>query len=1040
MRFKSVNITTKLIVPVLLCILGINGALIAYTTTYQRNHAVSLVRDHALTIAGDSSGFVKLVPAEVILAEAGSDMWTEIIISTILTILGVFAIAFIIHWQIRPLRQIAAAAEKVALGNLDYDAIKTTDDEVGKVNASFKNMVMSLREITTTCQALAIGDFSQRVTLKSSEDVLGEAVNLMVENIRKIVKQLKEITKGGYSTDFQPFSDKDQLGVALTELIGALRKMTAENDRQNILKTGQMELHSQMRGEQDMTALSKNVIAYLCEYLNAPIGAFYVMDEEEGVLSLAGSFAYQSRKQLSNHFLPGEGLVGQAAMEKQRLQITDIPEDYIRIQSGLGNATPRSIVVCPLIFENTVKGVVELGAFQDFSDTHLAFLDQVSSTIAIALNSAQARTRTKILLEQTQKQADLLQHQQEALRKSNLELGQQASALKQSESRLQTQQEELRQTNEELQEQTQLLEEQKEDIQKKNLELEMAGKLIEEKARALERTSRYKSEFLANMSHELRTPLNSILLLSKLVSDNKDGNLTEKQIEFARTIHASGSDLLILINEVLDLSKVESGKMELHLEPVALNDLAEVMKRNFQPIAQKKGLDFVVDLHDNLPTSIVTDRQRTEQIIKNFLSNAFKFTSSGRVSFTICPAEDIRASLKNLTSAAAIAFVVSDTGIGIPRDKQQLVFEAFKQADGTTNRKYGGTGLGLSISVELAKYLGGEIKLESQEGKGSAFILLLPSSLDQPVYPEKAQPVLEKKSGPQSPKAEYLPPGIEALRDDRKNLSPEDKSVLIIEDDPHVANILSDLSHAKAFKVLLADNGETGLHFSDYHKPAAIILKADLPGMDGWGVLNRLKQLPGTRYIPVFLYTEKELTSQQEMVARQYLDAVILKRAGAPEKLADEVAIFLQRMDAGASPGNQTASDIVHDKDATLKNKRILLVDDDMRNVYAITNILEEKGMKVIVGKNGKEGIDRLDKEPHIDLVLMDIMMPVMDGYEAMKEIRKQKQFEKLPIIALTAKAMKGDRALCIEAGANDYLAKPFETEKLLSMLRVWLY
>jgi signal transduction histidine kinase/ActR/RegA family two-component response regulator/HAMP domain-containing protein len=944
MCFKSINIITKLIVPVLLCIVGINGVLIAYTTISRRNHIASSIQDYALSVVRDSSGVVKseignasnmdfLILSEdrgnrlvALTKEAKSDMWTEIIISTILTGLAVFVIAFIFHRQIRPLRQIAEATEKVALGKLDYDEIETADDEIGRVNASFMNVAMSLREITTICQALAVGDFSQLVPLKSSEDVLGKAVNLMVENIRKIVTQLKRITEGGYSTIFQPFSDKDQLGSALAEMIISLRKMTEENEQQNILKTGQMELHKQMRGEQDLTTLSNNVIAYLCEYLNAPIGAFYVMDEEEGVLFMAGSFAYQKRKKRLNHFIPGEGLVGQAAVGKQRLQIYDVPKDYVQIQSGLGIAVPRSIVVCPLIFDNTVKGVIELGSFQDFSDIQLEFLDQVSNSIAIALNSAQARTRMKILLEQTQEQADLLQHQQEALRKSNLDLEQQASALKQSESRLQTQQEELRQTNEELQEQTQLLEEQKEDIQKKNLELEMAGKLIEEKAGALERTSRYKSEFLANMSHELRTPLNSILLLSKLVSDNKGGNLTEKQIEFAQTIHDSGSDLLILINEVLDLSKVESGKMELRLEPVILSDLAEVMKRNFQVIAQKKGLDFVVELHDNLPMTILTDRQRTEQIIKNFLSNAFKFTSSGRVSFTICPAEDIHVLRRNLTSTGAIAFLVSDTGIGIPKDKQQLVFEAFKQADGTTNRKYGGTGLGLSISVELAKYLGGEIELESQEGKGSAFILVLPAA--RPVYPEKNQQGLEKKTDLLQG-AKCLPSGNEVLQDDGstfgKDIFPDDKSVLMIEDDSRSASAL--------VTAILSDQ----------------------------------------------------------------------------------------------------------DRDAVLENKRILLVDDDMRNVYAITNILEEKGMKVIVGKNGKEGIDRLNRESNIDLVLMDIMMPVMDGYEAMKEIRKQKRFEKLPIIALTAKAMKGDRTLCIEAGANDYLAKPFETENLLSMLRAWL-
>jgi signal transduction histidine kinase/DNA-binding response OmpR family regulator/HAMP domain-containing protein len=1111
-----------------------------------------------------------ILPFDAVSSQASRIMWMEIGISVILTVIAILIIAFVIHWRIRPLRQIAAAAEKIALGNLNYATITTDNDEIGRLNTSFKNIVLFLQEICERCNALAFGDFSRMIILRSDDDMLGKSINVIFENIRKIVTQLNRIAKGGYSVHFRPYSDKDQLGIALSEMIGSLRKMTEENERQNILKTGQMELNDAMRGEQDLTSISRNVITYLCRYLKAPVGALYITDEEDGALLLSGSFAYQKRKSVSNRFVPGEGLIGQAALEKQRIQVSEIPEDYIRVQSGLGFAGPRHIVVSPLLIENTVKGVIEIASFEDFSDVHLLFLDQVSGSIAVAIHSAQARTRMQNLLNQTQKQAEQLQHQQEALRQSNLELEHQATALKQSESRLQTQQEELRQTNEELQEQTQLLEEQKEDIHKKNLELEMAGKLIEEKVSALERASRYKSEFLANMSHELRTPLNSILLLSRLIADNRDSNLTAKQIEFAQTIHESGSDLLNLINEVLDLSKVEAGKMELHLQEVPFTDLTAAMQRNFQHSAQTKGLEFAVSIDDNLPAAIITDQQRIEQIIKNFLSNAFKFTSRGRISFTIQrPDAALSLTRKNLSPETAIAFSVSDTGIGIPKDKQALVFEAFKQADGTTSRKYGGTGLGLSISVELARYLGGEIHLRSQEGSGSTFTLVLPEKPDR-LLRKDIQPSEKKAAGAETSTSEIpqedqcqIPSSVDALKDDRRNITSDDQTLLIIEDDPHFAKFLSDVCHDKGFKVLLSNNGETGLHFADYYKPRAIILDVDLPGLDGWTVLDRLKENPATRHIPVqfisamdgslkalkmgaigfmtkpvsmenletvfqqiqrvvstsvrhllivesertltdmttsltakedtritavrtapeavhvladspcdvlvlgaetpddtlreilewvrnhrpgrhvpvLLYTGTEPTPELKHLYEEYSADIVLRRATSPEALGCLLAVFLHcKPSAPPSTAGDKTPETVFDRNSVFKNKKILLVDDDMRNVYAITNILEEKGMKMVVGKNGREGLERLHKEPDIDLVLMDIMMPVMDGYAAMKEIRKEPRFEKLPIIALTAKAMKGDRVLCIEAGANDYLAKPFDMEKLLSMLRVWLY
>jgi len=896
-----------------------------------------------------------------------------------------------------------------------------------------------------------------------------------------------------------------------------------------------------MQGEQDIETLSKNTISYLAKYLNAQVGAFYVADDKENVLRLFGGYAYQKRKNLSSEFKFGEGLVGQAALEKESIALNNCPDDYIRINSGLGDAVPRNIVVFPCLHNDIVKGVVELGSFQKFSDLDLAFLDQVSGSIAVAVNSAQFRNQMAALIEQTQNQAEELQAQQE----------------------------ELRQTNEELEEQTQLLEEQKEDIQKKNVELQKAQKLVEEKARYLELISKYKSEFLANMSHELRTPLNSILLLSKILSDNKDANLTEKQVEFAGTVHSSGSDLLALINDILDLSKVEAGKIKMSLSELNLDDFKERMERYFGHLAEEKGVNFRIQLEEGLPVHIRTDPQRLEQIVKNILSNAFKFTFQGGVTLNICrPDEHVDLSKSGLRPEKAIAFSVSDTGIGIVQEKQKLIFEAFQQIDGTTSRKYGGTGLGLSISRELAKLLGGEIHLESEEGKGSTFTLYLPETtaegqqvkeIETPVTTvvSAAEPADVQAAKPAAP-----PEGLEGIKDDRKNIQAEDKSILIIEDDPKFAKILRDLSREKGFKALVAGDGETGLHFADYYKPSAVILDIGLPGMAGWAVMSRLKDNPETRHVPVhfisvfdkkldamkmgaigfltkpvtmemleqgfekiermiskpvknlfvveddeirrkaiveligtgdvlftavstgedaydqvrsgkfdcmildidlsdmsgveliskirnnedlldlpiIVYTGRELTKQEEITLHEYAEKTIIKRAKSTERLLDETTLFLHRVEANLPEEKRRMLRMIHDKESILKDRKILLMDDDMRNVFALTNILEEKGMKILVGKNGRQGLERLNKNPEVDLVLMDIMMPEMDGYEAMREIRKQERFGKLPIIALTAKAMKGDRVKCIEAGANDYLAKPVDPEKLLSMLRVWLY
>lgn len=915
---------------------------------------------------------------------------------------------------------------------------------------------------------------------------------------------------------------------------------------QDWFKTGQTELNNRMRGEQDLSALTRNIVTFLAEYLEAQIGAVYIAYNNSH-LHLAGSYAYKKRKDISNKFEFGEGVVGQAALEKESIMLTNVPKDYIAVTSGLGEAVPRNILVKPFINDGELKGVMELGSFYEFSDRHIEFLNQISESVAIAINSAQSREQMATLLEETQRQAEELEAQQE----------------------------ELQQTNEELEEQTQRLEEQKEGIQKKNAELKNTKKIIEEKARDLETASKYKSEFLANMSHELRTPLNSILLLSKMLSDNKGKNLTKKQVEFSHTIYSSGSDLLNLINEVLDLSKVESGKMELSIGKVPIRAIASAMEQNFKAIAEEKGVSFRVDIAEDLHSDIRTDEQRLDQILKNLLSNAFKFTSKGSVALNISrPDRNTAFSKSSLTPAKSIAFSVSDTGIGISEDKKKVIFEAFQQADGTTSRKYGGTGLGLSISREIAKMLGGEIHLESNDGKGSVFTLYIPEIIDG--VQEKEEGTGEEGQGRKDKKLsipkEELETDTEAqvsnkefVPDDRKVLSSEDKSILIIEDDPKFAKILCDLSREKGFKVLIAEDGETGLHFADYYRPSAIILDISLPKMDGRAVMSRLKESPDTRHIPVhfisaadkdidalkmgavgyltkpvsmdkieqayekieniisrpvkrllvaedddsqrkaieeligngdvkitgvstgrdafsqletgafdcmildlglpdmsgvellakirdsenlyhipiIIYTGRDLSSREKITINEYAEKIIIKDAKSPERLLDETTLFLHRVESNLPEEKRRMLQMVHDKESTLKGKKILLTDDDMRNVFAISSTLEQKGIEVLIGKNGKEALKCLKTNPDIDLIIMDIMMPEMDGYAAMREIRDPEsniQNHNVPIIALTAKAMKGDRAKCIEAGANDYLAKPINADKLISMLRVWLY
>ncbi|GEM_PF-826752 len=950
------------------------------------------------------------------------------------------------------------------------------------------------------------------------------------------------------------------------------------------LSTGEAQLSEKMHGQQDLPTLSTNIVQQLCQYLNAQVGALYIMEDK--TLKLIGSYAYTKRKNLSNQFNIGEGLIGQAALEKQTITLTQVPNDYIVVSSGLGETAPKNIIVAPFIYEREVGGVVEIGALTDFKAGQLEFIKKAMENIAIAFHTAEARSRIDELLAESRQQAEELSAQGAALRVANEELETQTENLRASESKLKEQQAELEATNVELeekatalQESTAALEEKQGAIDKQNQELRIAQQELQKKAEDLALASKYKSEFLANMSHELRTPLNSMLILARMLASNDEGNLTTDQVESAQIIYSGGTDLLNLINEILDLAKVESGKMTFTFEPMPFNDLINTVKLQFTHVAEQKGLALNISMSEDLPAAIVTDQQRVKQIVKNLLSNSFKFTEKGSINLNIYhPEANPDLAKISLEATKAVAISVTDTGIGMTPDQQKIVFEAFQQADGSTSRQYGGTGLGLSISRELALKMGGSIGLTSEFGKGSTFTLYLPlegvsgqgAESQKSVSPSRPTPVARPATSTPTPRPDPKPqtspppdprPLTTFVPDDRDKLSGTDKVLLIVEDDPKFAKIVGDFAHRKGFKCLIAGDGESGLQLVKTYHPQGIILDLKLPRMSGWQVLETLKSNPDTRHIPVHImsvddetldaykkgaigyltkpvsqedlegtfvkieqlisndiktlllveddeklrfsvkkllggsdvkiteasmgetalellrtehfdcmildltlpdmtgftllnklnddesipkcpvivYTGKALSEAETQELMKYADSVIVKGVKSPERLLDETALFLHRVVADMPADKQQAIKQLYDKEAQLSGKRILIVDDDARNSFALSKLLADKGLKVHIAQNGQKALETL-KRNDLDLILMDIMMPVMDGFETIKRIRIQPKFRNLPILALTAKAMKGDREKCIAAGANDYLTKPIDPDRLFSMLRVWLY
>ncbi|HMH22952.1 MAG TPA: response regulator [Puia sp.] len=936
----------------------------------------------------------------------------------------------------------------------------------------------------------------------------------------------------------------------ITRNLKALRRAEEETANKNWSLSGSGDLVKSMQGNKQLAELAETIINHLGAWLDVQIGAIYITEEDNRHLKLVAAYAVDKRKMDFPVIRFGEGIVGQAAAEKRTILISDIPAGYLSVNTSFVAVPPRNIIAVPFVFEGVVTGVIELGSIRDFTGLQQQYLQIITDSIAIVISSSQGREKTKELLEETQRQSEELETQQEELKQSNEELHAKTELLERSEAELKTQQEELQQTNEELEEKANLLEEQKDS-------LEMAKMQVETKARELELTSKYKSEFLANMSHELRTPLNSILILAQLLAENRSRSIGEKEAEYAKNIHSSGTDLLNLINEILDLSKVEAGKIELEIAEVNMNGLAANLRSMFSGIANNKSIDFQIIHQKDKPGDLLyTDQQRLEQILRNLLSNAFKFTAKGgKVTVDIAFKQD-----------GVAEFSVTDTGIGIPENKQGIIFQAFQQADGSTKRKYGGTGLGLSISRELAQALGGEIQLLSEEGKGSRFTFSLPAKFD----PTPALPFTKKielrKADPVDPirlaGMEKTPGGEENAGDDRYAIQENDRIILIIEDDLNFAKLLLEFFRERNYKGIVAHQGNTGLSLARYYRPDAIVLDMHLPVMDGSEVLKQLKSDPELRHIPVqifsgydlrkeslelgafdfikkpvtltdmqdavdkieefierklkkllivednkqqnkaireligngdvksfsayagleayeimqkekfdciiidlglpdmsglellekikassdlnkipiIVYTGKDLNKEEVARLNKLANTVVLKTANSKERLLDETILFLHRMESRLPKEKQQIIRRLHRTDEVLQNRKVLIVDDDMRNIYSLTNALEEEGLHCITAENGKTAIQVLKEHPDIDIILMDVMMPEMDGYEATQEIRKMKKFGKLPVIALTAKAMKGDREKCLEAGMSDYIAKPVNMEKLLSLMRVWLY
>jgi HAMP domain-containing protein/CheY-like chemotaxis protein/signal transduction histidine kinase len=1046
-------------------------------------------------------------------------------------------------------RGIVKVVTAVANGDLKQNLTVKSKGEVAALAETINNMTDTLAifadQVTSVAREVGVeGRLGGQANVPGAagtwKDLTGN-VNLLAANLTSQVRAIAEVatavTKGDLTRSIQVDARGEvaELKDNINTMIGNLRLTTDVNTEQDWLKTNLAKFTNMLQGQRDLATVGRLLLTELTPLVNAHMGVIYQVENEDSPqLRLLSAYAGDGTIPHQQYVQFGEGLVGQCAMDKRQRLVSDIPSDAIPINSVLLRVVPKNLVVLPVLFENQVKAVIELASVASFTTSQMTFLEQLTDSIGIVLNSIEATMQTEGLLKQSQQLAG----------------------------ELQTQQKELQQTNEQLEQKAQQLAERNVEVERKNQEIEQARRALEEKATELSLTSKYKSEFLANMSHELRTPLNSILILGQQLTENPDGNLSAKQVEFARTIHGAGTDLLNLISDILDLSKIESGTVTVDAEEILTANLLDTVGRPFRHEAENRQLSFNVEVDPNLGRSIVTDSKRLQQVLKNLLSNAFKFTAEGGVRLNVSAAVGGWSAEHPVLnhSPAVVAFEVSDTGIGIPAEKQKLIFEAFQQADAGTSRKYGGTGLGLAISRELASLLGGEIHLRSTPGKGSTFTLYLPLKYSGPtVAPRTQAPSSYTAPTPQVAAQERV---IEQLPDDRLNLEPGDAILLVVEDDPHYARVLLDLARDKGFKVLIAARGAEALDLAKQFQPTAVSLDVFLPDMLGWTVLSQLKHNPLTRHIPVqiitldedrqhalargafsfvnkptttegvsaalseikeyakprrkrllivednaaermsiqellghndieivttdtgagalsmlrdspcdcvvldlrlpdmsgfevldtirkddslsnvpvVVFTGRELSVEEDAELHTMARSIVVKGVESPERLLDETSLFLHRVITELPIEKQRMLEKLNSSDEDLVGQTALLVDDDARNIFALSSVLERRGMKVLTATTGSEAVALVESNPEIAIVLMDIMMPQMDGYQTIGVIRENPAFRRLPIIALTAKAMKGDREKCLEAGASDYLAKPVNTEQLLLAIRMWLH
>lgn len=1047
-------------------------------------------------------------------------LFAGISIMVILLIFSIAMVSVLISRSIaNPVNEMVQKFGIIAKGNLKTDLTIATGNEIGKLASSFREIQNGLREV---------------------------------------IDYTKKVASGDYSSLIIPRSEEDELSVALNQMVVKLKESYDMAEQDSWFKSGINLINGKLSGDQKLSDISLHALSFMMDFLHSQLGSIHIYNPEYKFLKLASSSGFDPKK-LKDRIKLNEGIIGQAAFEKKIMILNEIPDNLYVSYSSSGEYTPKQIVVMPLIFNDILVGVLELSGLNSYTEIELEFIKQASEIIAINLNSAENVLKTNDLLQKTQDQASELQVQQEELRVANEELVEHTKVLTESEKRLQVQQEELRVANEELEERTRQLEIQKDNITRTNQELTVVQDKMEIKAKELQQASQYKSEFLANMSHELRTPLNSLLILSNLLANNKKGNLTTDQVQSARIIHKSGNDLLVLINEVLDLSKIEAGKMSIEIDTVNTVEIEDEIHMNFKATAEDKKLNLDVRIAENFPAQLETDRHRLMQIIRNLLSNAFKFTSKGTISVDFMPTPESVVFIKSeLNKSNTCCIRVTDTGVGIPVEKLDAIFEAFQQADGSISRKYGGTGLGLSISKELIRMLGGEMKLESQVNIGSSFYIFLPSrnGSDSIISEKKSEPatamqlnekqtetvlenILEFQSVPfigddrddliadrtvlvihpskiqagkylqqaraknycvivssdiqdglilaekyhpkaimlaveyanlndsnyqklkSNPKLAKLPVHLissidyddkinqaelktletiefdDALKSLESQFSSSSKKILIVEDDKATRRVVKELLSDFDLEIQEASYAEEAFQILTQDKFDCIILDLGLPDYSGKELLEKLK-INGVLIPQVIVYTGKDMSREDIKTLNNYTHTIILKGLKSDERLMDEVTLFLHQV-SKTIPETKVKI-LTADRDDLFKGKKILVVDDEIRNVFALGQILEDRDIEVYEAENGQVAIDILLENKQIDLVLMDVMMPVMDGYEAMKIIRKTDEIKDVPIICLTAKAMKEDHENALKNGANDYLSKPLNEEKLFAMLKIWLY